>query len=392
MIAGNLFTAIICKLCRAFQEESDLKYRSQRIIRQLLSSRRFLIELFIAAIVLSLSINLISNAILYLEWVSPRNAFYLASMLTTICFGYFVIRFVKSHTNSYDFEGFLVLQKKENKVVKIMRYDYGYNLHRYLNSAFTENVALKRLWDKEPICKGVVFDKDTGSVSLVYGQGHRLIKEATEYFVLETLSTHLTDYFNRTPFKEEKLHTFERNDIPDVLLSNRFLELFSKPMEERALFFDKDATNGKRKGKGEDNVVMSMTDRGAFFSKFNLTLPNGAQVSRDKSNALLIGTKRFELRIEVIFGGFSLSIPWEYKKHILGLDFDEAAGYQVHVRFETTFKLVSFLLPTSWDYYHWIESFMETFDKGFSKGRYFQKIGWESALTVFNFLEKRKPS
>ena len=54
----------------------------------------------------------------------------------------------------------------------------------------------------------------------------RLILEATEYFLLRMLSTHLTNYFNDEKFKEENLTKLERKDIPQVLLENRFLNLF----------------------------------------------------------------------------------------------------------------------------------------------------------------------
>ena len=116
-------------------------------------------------------------------------------------------------------------------------------------SPLSSENELKKMWDKGPVDKGLHYDKDTGKVSCATGKGHQLIIEATEYYVLEKLSSHLTDYFNRPHFDEQELHTFARNDIPDVLLSNRFLELFSKPMEDRPLFSTEDSPP-HQKGRG----------------------------------------------------------------------------------------------------------------------------------------------
>ncbi len=151
--------------------------------------------------------------------------------------------------------------------------------------------------------------------------------------MLENLSTHLADYFNHPDFEDEKLHTFARTDIPDVLLSNRFLELFSKPMEDRALF---SAENSTIPHSAE--VVMATGKDGAFYSRFDLTLPKGARVSRSNSNTVVVRTDRFTLVIDVDFGGFGAVIPYEYERHILGLDPHECHTYQIRVSFSMSFK------------------------------------------------------
>ncbi len=362
-----------------------MKEGSSGMVTRLLDNRKLLLELIIAAVLLSLSINLISSSILDLKWISPLCAFVLASILAVICTTYFVARLLWFRTHTYTFRGFIIFHSKKNEVADTPRYDYGHDLHNYMQAAFAENAAIKRMWDKEPVDKGFHHDKETGKVSHRIGKGHQLVIEATEYYILENLSTHLTDYFNRPDFDKQNLHTFARNDIPDVLLSNRFLELFSKPMEERTLF---SAEDGAPSHGGE--VVMAMGNGGAFYSRFDLTLPKGARIWRSKSNAIVIDTDRFALTIDVDFGGFGTVIPYKYQRHILGLDPHECHDFQISVRFTVAFKFASLFLPSGWGYYRWIESFMESFESKFSEDRHFMDIGWESALTLIEYHEKQK--
>lgn len=65
-----------------------------------------------------------------------------------------------------------------------------------------------------------------------------LLAEAVEYLVLDKISTHLTDYFNEESFAEQNLKVYRREDVPDILLRNRFLETFSRPTEQRPAFMD----------------------------------------------------------------------------------------------------------------------------------------------------------
>jgi hypothetical protein len=244
-----------------------MKEGSSDIVTRLLDNRKLLLELIIAAVLLSLSIHLIAGSILDLNWISPLCAFVLASILAVMCTAYFVVRLLWFRTHTYTFKGFIIIHSKKNEVVDIPQYDYGHDLHDYLQAAFAENAAIKRLWDKEPIDKGLHHDKKKGELSCTVGKGHQLIIEATEYYILENLSTHLADYFNRPAFDEQNLHTFARNDIPDVLLSNRFLELFSKPMEDRALFSTK---AGAASHTDEFIIVQTGKDGAVYIGRVKL--------------------------------------------------------------------------------------------------------------------------
>jgi len=354
------------------------------LITRLLNNRKAFLEVVIAAILLALSLNLISGCLLELTWISPFVTFVVAISLTLICTLYFVVRLLWTRTHTYNFKGFIIYDSKQSKVVDIPRYDYGYHLRRFMEAAFAENEAIKKLWDKEPISKELHFDKKEGKVSRYIGKGHQLIVEATEYYVLEKLSTHLTDYFNQPDFDEQELRTFVRNDIPDVLLANKFLELFSKPMEDRPLFSGNESSPSKN---GE--IVMAMR-KGAFYSRFDLTLPKSSKIKRIDSKTITVETNRFIFTITIDFKGFSTVIPYEYLHHVLGLDTSALKEYQIDIDFTVSFRFASLFLPGGWDYYRWVESFVESFDQRFSQDRYFKNIAWESALTVIQYLERTK--
>ena len=361
-----------------------MKDCSQGIVTGLLGKRKILLELVIAAVLLALSINMMSSAILDLHWISPLEAFVFGSVLTALCIVYFGVRYLWSQGHIHTFRGFIIFQGDKHEIVNVRRYDYGSNLRHYLQAAFAEDAAIKRMWDKEPVDKAFRRGSDADEMSPGLDKRHQLAVEATEYYVLEALSTHLTDYFNRGGFEKEKLHTFARNDIPDVLLSNRFLELFSKPMEDRSLF---PLEENPSHPQGE--VVMSISKDGAFYSRFDLTLPKGARVRRDKSNAIIIETDRFTLTIYIDFKGLGTVVPWEYQRCILGVDPRQCHTYQIGVRLCVSFRFASLFLPGGWEYYRWVESFVESFDKDFSEDRYFTDIGWESALTLIEYHEKK---
>jgi len=143
---------------------------------------------------------------------------------------------------------------------------------------------------------------------LMASPDRRLIMEATEYFILEMLSTHLTDYFNDEKFKEENLTTIERKDIPHVLLENRFLNLFSKPMEERAAFKDRYIPKGIR---GSSQVG------GAEFSYFDLILPTKSKVSRIDEKTFEISTQKFSLQVTISYMGTDELLPTNFERYYL---------------------------------------------------------------------------
>jgi hypothetical protein len=293
---------------------------------------------------------------------------------------YLLARVLRGSTRFQSYEGFFVYDEKENRILDIPRYDFSSDLSRYFNSALYEDKAMNVIWKKEPL-RSLNKEHDKGEQPNT-PRSQQFVREAVEYYVLDLLSAHLTDYFNEEKFRKEYLKEFERNDIPDVLLKNRFLELFSRPMEQRPCFVEDEFTRVPEEGK-----VIASFRKGAFFMLFSLVLPKESTVHRLGENKVEIATERFKVEITTDFKGDGTTLPdeSEFKKRYLSLKGDLLGRYHVYevgVVVTVHFGFGRLLTRTDWEYYRWIDSFLNKLDKRFSKKTFFKQIGWSFALTA----------
>jgi hypothetical protein len=84
-------------------------------------------------------------------------------------------------------------------------------------------------------------------------------------------------------------------------------------------------------------------------------------------------------------------VPNEFYQFITGLDKKpkDITEFEVQVRIDVTFKPGSFLSPKGWEYYYWIDSFLDEFEKNFSIDAFFDSIGWNESLTMMQFMHTR---
>ena len=358
--------------------------KSKSVIAELIANRTSLLELILVAILLALSVNLISSSIPEIFSLSPLWVFSIGIFLGLIVLLYSIFRLLKNKYRTQTFEGFFTYSKKRNAVISIPRYEYSEQLYSYLQASFSENEAFKASWKKEPLSERYNKRQEKKNIEANRLWSMDLITEATEYFVLNRLSLHLSDYFNSKRGTSDKtIKQFYRNDIPDVLLSNRFLELFSRPMKERVSFV-------KHPTENSENIVYARGENGAIFHKFNLILPSESKLSRRSKNQLEIETSRFTLKITVDFSGFNTFVPFEFHRYILNekeiMDIDD---FQVNITMDIEFKSLAFLTSTGWDYYYWVDSFLEDFRESFDETSFFEHIGWNQVLTLMNFLSSK---
>ena len=259
----------------------------------------------------------------------------------------------------------------------------------YFEAAFTENQDIKRIWDKSFEKKSQLkTDREEERINLVKEflnkPDKQLIKEATEYYVLHALSLHVSTYFNDAKFKEENLQKLERNDISNILPQNRFLDLFSRPMPERAAFIDDCRSTNK--------IVYQSSKSGAVYDRFELVLPKNTSVSRLNEHTIQIDTTKFVLSIDIIYVGLSEVLPRSFQKYYLGIDVQSKAdaiqSKAVSINITVSFKSGTFLSNTGMQYYYWVDSFLNTLDKDFSSDFFFKTIGWDPALTVIEYLDR----
>lgn len=356
-----------------------------KLIDQVTNSRSAFLEVLIAAIILAISASGVASIIFdyFKESPSYLLLFFVAVMFFSIVVLAKKIGNARSH--KLDVEGYINIDPKENELIDIPRYDYGEHLVRYLNGAFKENPALRAQWDKEPLGHGFDADLENQTAEKKITSSAKLIREATEYYVLDNLSTHLTDYFNQEQYSKSELREYSREDVPDILLSNRFMELFTAPMENRASF-DRDDL-----GSEHGIVVMSQGKDGAIYHRFDLILPAKTIVSRDKSGAIKFDTENFTLTFNVRFEEFGFVSPRGFERHYLGVtDFERSSEYQINVEFKVEFKLLSLLKNSKWDYHAWLDGFLNTLESNMSAHAFFDQIQWNLAHTIIQCGEVSK--
>lgn len=343
-----------------------------------LLGRASLVEIVIVAIFISFGVSIIAGSITLFKWFDLKVGILIGVGICILSVVYLTFRVFGNRTKRQRFNGFFVYSKKDNLIVNVPRYNFTEYVCEYLNSAFAENSALQIMWNKEHINTFLTFDKVKKQWIKKEPCAAKLLKESVEYYLLDKLCTHLTDYFNCDNFRKEDIHEFSRNEIPDVLLSNRFLELFSKPMEERPMFVERNTNHSS-------NVVMAFSPNGANYKKFSLVLPKKSKVTRINENQIEIKTRMFAMILSVGFDGTNTVLPREFEKYYLLRDeFSDTVVYKIHIDVSIKFNFNSIFSMKSWIYYRWIDSFLKTLDDNISKENFFKKINWDSVQTIIH--------
>lgn len=352
------------------------------IIKKLINEKISLFELILIAIIIGLSIELISNGLNGIVDLSKWYGIIFGCILLLIGFSYFVFKIIKLKTSITDIRGFIIYNSKNNNVVDVPRYKYSEELSEDLKCAFNENPALKKIWDAEPF--SLRFKRDErGNTIFSKPKSYKLIIEATEYFILKQLSLHLSSYFNNSRHDKKRLQELNRRDIPTVLLDNRFLELFSKPMEQRDAFVADTLKNEKNVGK-----VVASYRQGYKFEQFDLVLPKNSKVSKPLENELLIETSRLKIKFSIDFQGMGTVLPYSFEKFYLNhKNHREFSELQINIHTTVRFKAKSFLSRKGWEYFEWVDSFNNELIERFSEKRFFEKINWNTMSSAIIIAE-----
>jgi hypothetical protein len=368
----------------------------------ILTERNSLTNIIIGTIIASLGINLISESILQIFFFGAHIMLIIGVGASLASIWYFIRIMTAKRIQLRNYSGFFIVDHVEKKVIPVNRYPYSENLSRYLESACAESqdirMALERsIYVPDTTIKiprekidevGIEREERAAAVKkLMATPDRRLILEATEYFVFRMLSTHLTNYFSDEKFKEENLTKFEREDIPQVLLENRFLNLFSKPMEERvAAFEDRYVSKNTRDGSGGSN---------ADFSHFHLILPTKAKVSRIDEKTCEITTQKFTLSVTIRYSGADELLPTDFEKYYLRLqEYYQRSNPSmvkkkaIEIEVKVFFKNSIFFSRTGLQYYEWLDSYLDKLEEEFSTSYFFKKIGWDSVSTLMDCLNR----
>jgi hypothetical protein len=345
-----------------------------KLIKDFLENRTSVFEIFLVAIMATIGINLITTTAYQITSYNNKDIIFLWTgiIFLSVAIIYLTYKLRLKTKINQSYEGFLLIDNKTKMPVDCDGYEYLEELNRNFKAAFSENKALEHIW----------MNKDKSR-----SDKNKLLIEATEYYLIDELSTHLTDYFNTKGLDKNQIVEFSRNNIPDILLSNRFLELFSKPMEQRPSFI-KDLKGDKTPGR----IVMSMGEGGTLFKEFDFVLPKDSKVSR-QNKSIVIDTKRFILNIKVIYGGFGNVLPRGFEKYYCGYKtYSDTHTTKINIEIDVEFKINTIWSKGGWDYYEWIELFLQKVEENFSEEYFFRRINWNQIYAQTIIDERRIPA
>lgn len=357
--------------------------KNRRIIESMLNSRSAVVELLVAACLLALGVNLAANGVSSLYDESPKLLVLMGSSVVLLSVALVCRRLLTFFTTNHEYSGCLLYDKEINELVPIPQYKVAEETDRYLKALFSENPAIKGRWDNDPITNCFSRPDESGRIAHRTTEAGKLVSEAVEYFILEELSTHLTDYFNSDSIDKSKLVTLTRDEVSGAVLQNRFLDTFCKPMNDRAVF----SRNGDIP-RSDAMVVSSFTGSGGYYSRFDLTLPKGSTIKRLSPSSLEINSPRFRLVIEVSFLGMNTVLPSDFEEMYLGRkSCRESSAYQLDCRLNFTFKSSAFLSNNGWAYYKWVDSFLEVLEQRLDKKSFLESIHWDSSYTTMKMIK-----
>lgn len=351
--------------------------RHGKLLERLQEAKWGVLEIAVLATALAFSIGVFSS--LAMEWFSNESVAVASAACTLICLVYISIRHTRDRKLNADIEAAFILDS-EHKMIPILEYGASEAAAEYFEEAFVENPALRRQWEREPL---------ESMVHQVNGRTHirtvastKLIREVYEYAVLEDLTTHLADYFNGYSGREGDLHTYERNDLPDVLLANRFLELFSRDMADRDAFHsDDDSSNGWQ--------VVSRSGPGGYFNRFELTLPKGSTLRREDNSTLVISGPAFQMRISIHFSGMTSGIPFDHLEHYVGVDPTSVNAYEVGINIQVLVRRSFIFGGRRWNDHLWVDSLVESLAERFSLANHLARINWPMVAATLHCLDVR---
>lgn len=351
----------------------------------LLHNRGAFVQVLASAALLALGINLFAAALFSALAGHSSVLWFLAICVLVLSVCVIARLAIPSRHISRKLEGFVVFRRDSSDLIPVPRYHFAEELGSFLTGLFAENEAPKKLFESDPVHKAFDVDRKTGTGRIRQTEAGKLIVEATEYYVLETLSTHLTDYFNQSELDSARLKEFSREDVADIVFKNRFLDTFSRPMRERAAF----VRDSPKTSNHMDRVVAFYGSNGVRYSKFDLVLPIGARIERRSPTSICIETPKFRLVFEINFIGVNANLPRSFPELYLGCTSHfKANAYAIGISTDVEFKPRSLLSRSGWEYHAWIDSLLSQLEFEFSREAFFETIHWESALTVSRIVER----
>jgi hypothetical protein len=332
------------------------------------NARRQVWEFVALATGISLAINLLSTVIS--AYIGIYGSATLGGVILICGFAYLIHIRTENRKFSIELESiFIVVGDNLRTLTPVPGYWFSEEFTRVANAVFAENGALKRQWDDE---------EDTGEKFHPLGRARpwtkpqrRLIREISEYILLQRLSVHLEDYFNKSGLDGKKISRFARDKLPDVLLSNRVLELISRDMADRPDFDPAPPHDGWK-------IIATQTSSGMIFDHFEVRLPKDSTLRREGKDAIVVESPVLKITLVSEFRGYANVIPRALEDHIFGKKYRRVSPWQVEYSVHVEVKNPLRTRKVAWPYYTWVDSFLDKAKKELDFDEYLRQINWSS--------------
>lgn len=392
-----------------------MRAQKKEFISLLESNRSTLLELVLVAVLISLAINLMAAG---LSSHMSRSADVITSMvLLGLAFTYLWLTRFGNLAGVFEYDGFLLFDPMTKRLMSVDSYEVASDATRLVEAAISEDEGLKILWERNPLARahtrfpkaeegeqgaagpkslpkiriervGPESDSYILRAGLPTETGKKLIQELLEYMALEWLSTHVSDFFNQDSFEQSKLKVLAREDIPDMLLRNRFLNLFSRPTNVRAAFLRQEPAGELPDARKESldpvmELVMSSGEAGALYQKFDLVLPRGSKLEKLASGGFKIRGPLVNISVEPRFEGYNTLVPAAFLSRYVGIreNVEHVSVFDVGFSMKYQVSWRGLFLRKVLDYHRWAESFADQLEDNVSSDAFFQRIGWRTVET-----------
>lgn len=322
--------------------------------------RHHLFKDFLLVAVLSSGISLVANAI------SRDFGFYYALIPGLMCVLIVAIIYFVDYFSNSSYETSLetlIITDEKNHVIPINRFEFSEDLFIAFQSVISENKTYESLW-RDAFSHGIEQGKN----------GKAFVVEFMEYLFIRMISLELNSYF--TNVDAEATEGIGRDQMPDVLIKNRVIEMISKPFQEREKFQRVIKKDDEPKGK----VVYMGGEDGALFEELEIELPRKSKVCK-KGNSLVIKNRNFNIVFDATFDGFSGVTPPYFEDFYMKRSIQNTNCHMVSLRMGIQVKPLLLFSMRDRQYLGWLDQISDEFINYFSFDKFLQRIDFEGAVT-----------
>lgn len=329
-------------------------------LRDTSGQRQAIVKNFLLVAILSAGISIVANV---LTKDAQSGVIIIPGI---VCILFVAIFYAKEYfgrsSHKIDVDTVLCVDK-EKMPIPIDRFRFSEDLCQAVKSVLSENKAYCPLWKNSLM-------REPGE-----NNNDRIVEEFLEYLFVQWLSLELNSYFCR--FDKSAIELVKREQMSDVLIKNRVIELISKPYIEREKFQTLNEADNKEDGEvvymmeGEDDVI---------YNRLEIELPRKSRVVRE-GKALVIKNRDFEIRFESRYEGFGYVLPSYFEDFYMKRHLDDVDCFMVELELSVKLKPFFFLSVKDWRYLGWLDQLEESFSEYFCFNSFAKRIGYEQAAT-----------